>query len=501
MSLDPGADAAQRVAMLLLAANVMRALPSDAQIAVLAQATLRDMPGVADAVVSFDTTPHAGDPADERLRVHDLASHGQIFGSVRVAISDGDAYALCDSAVRNFVNLIGQEIEFRRTRSALCEANAQLERSALRFADFAHAASDWFWETDAEGRYVYLSAGLRRAGIDPARVVGRTRAEARISLELRVVTGAREIERAEALREPYRDLALRYRDGQGNEHHVELSGRPVFDAGGIFLGYRGCGRDVTAMERANTDLRRALLAEREMNAQQRRFVSVASHEFRTPLAVIDSTTQRLTARLAEAAPEIGVKLTRIRAAVQRMSQMIDRTLNSARLDEGRLELRPSRCELVGLLRTAIEQQRAITPGFDFAFNPGAAIATVVGDPRLLEHVFINLISNAVKFSGSCNRVEIELGEDDAGFSVAVRDFGIGIQPDEIERLFTRFYRTRAATGIAGTGIGLHLVKELVAMHGGEIRVQSAPGQGSTFRVTIPITPAAPVRELGAASAA
>lgn len=180
--------------------------------------------------------------------------------------------------------------------------------------------------------------------------------------------------------------------------------------------------------------------------------------------------------------------------------MIDRTLNSARLDEGRLELRPSRCELIGLIRSAIEQQRAIAPDFEFVFAPAMTIATVVGDARLLEHVFANLLSNAVKFSGKATRVEIQLCEDEQGFTLSIRDFGIGI-PAEIDRLFTRFFRARAAMGIAGTGLGLHLVKELVGMHGGSIGVDSRPGEGSTFRVHIPITPAAPVRLPNAASAA
>jgi signal transduction histidine kinase len=489
-----GGDRNRPIDALLRAASMLRPLSSEGQLAELVRATLQDVPGVAHVDVRLD----AGEPDNARSdgahRVQDLASGGCIFGAVRIRVGDPRAFDANEAVIRHFIDLVGQEIEFRRTQRELREANVNLEHAVTRFADFAHAASDWFWETDATGRYIHMSSGVNRIGAEPHDVIGKTRAEARRALGIVPIgVGQQELDAKEARREAYRDHAIRFRDATGNERTLELSACPVIDAQGVFRGYRGCGRDATTAERTNAELRRALLAEREMNAQQRRFVAVASHEFRTPLAIIDGASQRLEAKLGEVPPEIADKLARIRASVQRMSHMIDRTLHSARLDEGRLELRPSRCELIGLIRTAIEQQRAIAPGFDFAFAPPMTIATIVGDARLLEHVFINLLSNAVKFSGASNRVEITLASEPGGFVVAVRDFGIGILAEEIDKLFTRFYRTRAATGIAGTGLGLHLCKELVAMHGGALRVESRPGKGSTFHVEIPITPAAPMR--------
>jgi PAS domain S-box-containing protein len=479
---------------LLRAASTMRSLTSEEQLAELARATLQDVPGVAEVDVRLDTGSRGAPRSDDGYRVYDLASGGRIFGAVRIREGEPETDAASCPAIAHFIDLVGQEIEFRRIQRELREANVNLEHAARRFADFAHAASDWFWETDAGGRYIHMSAGVGRIGAEPQDVIGLTRAEARRALGIVPIgSGQQELDAKEARRDSYRDQAIRFRDADGAERTLELSASPVFDTQGEFRGYRGCGRDVTTIERTNAELRRALLAEREMNAQQRRFVAVASHEFRTPLAIIDGATQRLAAKLGDASPETAGKLARIRASVHRMSHMIDRTLHSARLDEGRLKLRPGRCELIGLLRNAIEQQRAIAPGFEFDFAPPTAMATIVGDARLLEHVFINLLSNAVKFSGTSNRVEISLAPDAGGFVVAIRDFGIGIPAEEIDKLFTRFYRTRAATGIAGAGLGLHLCKELVAMHGGALRVESRPGQGSIFRVEIPITPAAPVR--------
>jgi PAS domain S-box-containing protein len=247
--------------------------------------------------------------------------------------------------------------------------------------------------------------------------------------------------------------------------------------------------DVTAQLRAQAELERALSAEREMNAQQRRFVSIASHEFRTPLAVIDGATQRLLAKLAEADGDANAetrkRLDRIRGAVSRMTELIERTLSSARLDDGRIEIETRVFDLAGLLREVGERQRQISPDFEITLDAAAGDLSVEGDVKLLEQVFTNLLSNAVKYSGRARRIEVSAAADDEAVQVRVSDHGIGIPADEMSQLFTRFFRARTAMGIPGTGIGLHLVRELVQMHGGRVDVASEPGKGSSFTVTLP----------------
>jgi PAS domain S-box-containing protein len=247
--------------------------------------------------------------------------------------------------------------------------------------------------------------------------------------------------------------------------------------------------DVTTQLRAQAELERALSAEREMNAQQRRFVSIASHEFRTPLAVIDGATQRLMAKLTEADGDAGAemrkRLDRIRGAVSRMTELIDRTLSSARLDDGRIEIETRIFDLGGLLREVGERQRQISPDFEIILDAIGGDLSIEGDVKLLEQVFTNLLSNAVKYSGRSRRIEISAALGDATVRICVRDHGLGIPADEMSQLFTRFFRARTAIGIPGTGIGLHLVRELVQMHGGRVDVASEPGKGSSFTVTLP----------------
>ena len=106
-------------------------------------------------------------------------------------------------------------------------------------------------------------------------------------------------------------------------------------------------------------------------------------------------------------------------------------------------------------------------------------------PRLLDQIFANLLSNAIKYSGTSRRIDVSVTGNALEAEVRVRDYGIGVPADEVGRLFTRFFRASTAKGLPGTGIGLNLVKELVSLHGGDVRVESAAGEGSCFIVTLP----------------
>ncbi|MBL8702996.1 MAG: PAS-domain containing protein [Alphaproteobacteria bacterium] len=277
-----------------------------------------------------------------------------------------------------------------------------------------------------------------------------------------------------------------FRTGAG--HLVEAVDRPTSDGGIVTI-----VRDVTDQHRlldrlqaGEAELRRALAAERDMNEQQRRFVAMASHEFRTPLAIIDSATQRLiAANVVPAATPSHKRLDRIRESVSRMTEIIDRTLATARLDEGRIEFLPEAFDLVALAREVIRRQLTIAPDYRIDLDLTAPELVVDADRRLIDHVLTNLLSNAVKYSPRIRRAELRIDLDGDDVVIAVSDQGVGIPAGEIDRLFTRFFRASTATGIVGTGIGLHLVREFVAMHGGRIEVRSEIGRGSVFTVRLP----------------
>ncbi|MBL8701072.1 MAG: PAS-domain containing protein [Alphaproteobacteria bacterium] len=262
---------------------------------------------------------------------------------------------------------------------------------------------------------------------------------------------------------------------------IEVVEQPTSDGGRVAV-----HRDATARRREQAALMRLLAVERDLNAQQRRFVAIASHEFRTPMAVIDGAAQRIAARLGpDADPDLRRRLDRIRSAITRMTDMIDMTLSSARLDEGRLSLAPQQVDLGRLLGDVVARHRTISPRIAIDFAQPALPLPIECDPKLVDQIFSNLLSNAIKYSASGTTVQVTIDAAVDGASVSVRDEGVGIPADEIPKLFNRFFRARTAAGIQGTGIGLHLVKELVQLHGGAIEVASEVGHGSVFTVRLP----------------
>ena len=227
----------------------------------------------------------------------------------------------------------------------------------------------------------------------------------------------------------------------------------------------------------------ALEEERRTNQIQREFVSMVSHEFRTPLAIIDGTAQRLIRRKNKlTSEEVEERAGRIRNAVTRMTDLIADTLCATQLDAGNIEFSPTVCQLADLIGTVCQTQREMNPSHRITFDPGLVPESMIADPRLLEQIFVNLVSNAIKYSPDGSRVEVCGGCEGQFVTVTVRDNGIGIPSKDMPRLFERYFRASNTTGIPGTGIGLHLVKWLVEMHGGTVTVQSADGQGTTITV-------------------
>lgn len=249
--------------------------------------------------------------------------------------------------------------------------------------------------------------------------------------------------------------------------------------------------DISAHKEAAEALRVALERERELNQLQREFVSMTSHEFRTPLAIIDASTQRLMRRRATLAEGDFLNLgTEIRSAVARMVGLIDAILSASRLDSGEIRFAPQSCDLRHILTEVCHRQQALTRNHVILCEVDDLPDRLVADSTLLDQVVTNLLANAVKYSPKGGQVLVKGWREGDRALFSVSDQGVGIPPEDLPRLFQRFFRARTSTGIAGTGIGLNFVKRLVEMHGGTITVQSVEGGGSTFTVDLPMRPAA-----------
>ncbi len=234
-------------------------------------------------------------------------------------------------------------------------------------------------------------------------------------------------------------------------------------------------------------LEEGLENEKRLTAQQRDFVSMTSHEFRTPLTIIDGHAQRLikmSGRLDAA--DIAERGMCVRNAVQRITNIMESLLGASHLLDGRAVFHPAAVNPAALLRDACQAHRDATRGVSIIEDFSSLPATVFGDPKLLFHAFSNLISNAVKYSHAGSPIEVVARQQSDRLEVQVRDSGIGIPARDRDHLFERYFRGSNATSIAGTGVGLHLVAMVVALHHGEVDVESLEGVGSRFIIRIPI---------------
>jgi signal transduction histidine kinase len=243
-------------------------------------------------------------------------------------------------------------------------------------------------------------------------------------------------------------------------------------------------------------LEEQLAQEQRLALAQRNFVSMASHEFRTPLTIVDGHARRLEKMRDVIAPaEIGERAGKIRGAVLRLTHLIDNLLNSARLIDGSgVSFFPDAMDLMAMLREVCQLHREMVPSAQIVERFGPAPMPMAGDARLLFQAFSNLLSNAIKYSPAGGPVEVDarLIADEAVVTVA--DHGIGIPLGDLNRLFERYHRGSNVSGIVGTGVGLYLVKMAVDLHKGRIEVRSREGEGSRFVVHLPIERAPSIKQ-------
>jgi two-component system, OmpR family, sensor kinase len=234
-------------------------------------------------------------------------------------------------------------------------------------------------------------------------------------------------------------------------------------------------------------LEQGLENERRLTAQQRDFVCMTSHEFRTPLTIIDGHAQRLIKMSDRLDPrDIAERGARVRNAVQRITNIMDSLLGASRLLDGKVVFNPTELNPGELLRDACQVHRDATRGVVINEELAPLPATFKGDPKLLFHAFSNLISNAIKYSPAGSPIEVVARQEPGRLVVQISDHGIGIPARDRGRLFERYFRGSNATAIAGTGVGLHLVSMVVGLHHGEVYAESLEGVGSRFIVHLPI---------------
>ncbi|GHO79590.1 hypothetical protein KSD_73610 [Ktedonobacter sp. SOSP1-85] len=229
-------------------------------------------------------------------------------------------------------------------------------------------------------------------------------------------------------------------------------------------------------------------ARKELEQRKDAFISMASHELKTPLTALKMQAQLARKRLERQSPhEAATALSRVEGPIQQLERLIGELLDVSKIQAGRLEYLQEAVDLDMLLHEVADTMQQISTTHTIVVR-GATLCSLEADKGRLEQVFINLISNAIKYSPDAKTVEIDLSTSPEAATIRIRDHGQGIPQELRDKIFERFYRVSGANqkAIPGLGMGLYIVAEIVRHHGGDITVESEVGKGSTFSVTLPL---------------
>jgi len=262
----------------------------------------------------------------------------------------------------------------------------------------------------------------------------------------------------------------RLQGAEGKERRLLVSGNGVEDPEGrIFL--------ILVTLRDVTELRR-------LEQMREDYLHMVSHDLRSPLAVILSHAQ-LLGLLAKDEPRIKESAQTIATSSLQMNNMIADLVDSTRIESGQLVLKTSSIDVEAFLRDFLHRMRGVMEVDRIRITGQSFLPPVSADPGRLERIFVNLLSNALKYSPPATGVEIVLRRAGDWLEIAIRDEGPGISPKDLPHIFDQYYRVGTANA-EGLGLGLYIVKNLVAAHGGNVWVESKPGVGSTFFFTLPL---------------
>jgi len=241
------------------------------------------------------------------------------------------------------------------------------------------------------------------------------------------------------------------------------------------------------LEVSQRELSEALDKERQLNEIKSRFVSMASHEFRTPLSTVLSSASLLAKYTKEDdQPRRDKHIARIKDAVKNLNDILEDFLSLGKLDEGKIAASPAPFALNDFIDETIDDVRGLLKNSQKINYKHVGEAIVTSDKKLLKNVLLNLVSNAIKFSPDNSCVEVSSSVDADTATIEVRDQGIGISEEDQKHLFSSFFRGGNAINIQGTGLGLHIVKRYLDLLGGKVELHSVLSEGTTIKIIIPI---------------
>jgi len=359
------------------------------------------------------------------------------------------------------------------------------QRAQQKLHDVTRLVSDWIWETDPDFRLTYVSPRVMESlGFHPLELLGCSLAD----LGDFTVAGSG----PPAWRSPFREIPFEALDRSGKKRLLMLGGLPIFDpADGSFEGVRGSARDVTESRQAE---HRLIAAKREAefaNLSKSEFLANMSHELRTPLNAVIGFAEMMIGEIfgPHGSPKYNEYVTDIKLSADHLLKIIDDILDISKIETGHLDVEMQVLAVDEIIASCLSLIRHRARQSDVRLisevQPGL---TLFADPRLLQQILLNLLTNAVKFTPRGGSVTISAGQGpDGAPRIAVSDTGIGIAAADIDRVLEPFVRLESAfcANVEGTGLGLPLVKSLVELHGGSLEIESRPDTGTTVSVLFP----------------
>ena len=327
--------------------------------------------------------------------------------------------------------------------------------------------------------FTYVSPSIEKmVGYSPAEIVGKKPSE---------IFGIPDPE--EQLMEE-KKMVIPHTHKQGGVVDVEVLMKPIFDSDGKLKSYLAAARDVTEREHMLKDLESALEAQKELGALKSKFVSMVSHEFRTPVATILSSAELLQMSLLNIqginADHVNKHLNRIKHEVKRITNLLNDVLILEKHAQGKQTVSPQKVLLIDILEVQLKEVFGFREDASrLKIDPVPPQLFINTDPQILQHIVINLVENALKYSDPPLPVKVSLKYDNQWIKIYVTDQGIGIPKKEQAFLFESFFRASNASKISGTGLGLSIVKQFVSLLKGTLHFKSEHNQGTEFVVTLP----------------
>ncbi|MBR8826861.1 MAG: PAS domain S-box protein [Gomphosphaeria aponina SAG 52.96 = DSM 107014] len=368
------------------------------------------------------------------------------------------------------------------------QAEAALIHSEEKLNSILNSIEDVVWSVKADmSELIYINSQVEK-------IYGRSPEEfySNINLWLEVVhpedrpVVAKVFE--QILTTGYQDSEYRIVQPSGKIRWVRARGSLIYDQNGQLLRLDGITTDITEKKQAEEEIEKALSREKELNSLKTRFITMTSHEFRTPLAVISSSAGILNTfgdKLSEAKKREHIQI--IENYVQHITELLEDILTINRTETGNLDFKPETFELLGVCQNLVAEMQLSTNQHTIVFTPHCDELNVYLDKKILRQILINLLSNGIKYSPNGGEINFVLNTYNSIIKFKIKDRGIGISPADMKHLFESFYRGGNVEQIQGTGLGLAIVKKCVEVHRGKVTVASKINVGTTFTVTLPLS--------------